>query len=143
MRRLIVAALLLAATGLALAAGRGGDGDAYRVRAQFDNALSVLPGMDVKVAGVRVGSVHAVDVDDDDPRRVDEQLPEGVERAGGERVDEEQSLRRGHLDEAEPRMVAVLADELGVETDLRTGGQVLAAGNEFLGGADDLFTRLL
>ena len=69
MRRLLVAAVLVAAAAVALAAGRGGEGGGYRVRAQFDNALSVLPGMDVKVAGVRVGSVKAVGVDDHDPRR--------------------------------------------------------------------------
>src|SRR5262249_60495499 len=82
-------------------------------------------------------------VDDDDPRRIDNQFPECVERASSEGVDEEQPLRRGDLDEAEPRMVGVLADELGVETDLRTSGQVLTAGDELLSGADDLFVRLL
>jgi virulence factor Mce-like protein len=37
----------------------------YRVRAIFDNAFSVIPGEDVKVAGVKVGRVDALDVTPD------------------------------------------------------------------------------
>jgi phospholipid/cholesterol/gamma-HCH transport system substrate-binding protein len=37
----------------------------YRVRAIFENAFSVIPGEDVKVAGVKVGSVASLDVTPD------------------------------------------------------------------------------
>ena len=39
--------------------------DAYRVRAIFDNAGFVIPGEDVKVAGVKVGSIEDVEVTPD------------------------------------------------------------------------------
>ena len=45
----------------ALAAAGGGD-DGYRVRAIFDNASFVIPGEDVRVAGVTVGSIADVDL---------------------------------------------------------------------------------
>jgi phospholipid/cholesterol/gamma-HCH transport system substrate-binding protein len=50
----------------AVAFGRGGDDDAtshYRVRAVFDNASFVIPGEDVKVAGVIAGRIEDVDLD--------------------------------------------------------------------------------
>jgi ABC-type transporter Mla subunit MlaD len=45
----------------ALAATGGGDGG-YRVRAIFDNASFVIPGEDVRVAGVTVGSIADVEL---------------------------------------------------------------------------------
>jgi virulence factor Mce-like protein len=39
--------------------------DTYRVRAIFENAFSVIPGEDVKVAGVKVGKVDDLDVTPD------------------------------------------------------------------------------
>jgi phospholipid/cholesterol/gamma-HCH transport system substrate-binding protein len=44
---------------------RGGDADAYTVRAIFDNAGFLVPGEDVKVAGVKVGKVQSLDVTPD------------------------------------------------------------------------------
>ena len=38
------------------------DGGAYKVRAIFDNAGFVIPGEDVKVAGVKVGTIDSLDV---------------------------------------------------------------------------------
>jgi ABC-type transporter Mla subunit MlaD len=65
MRRLLVigglAALLVTAGVLA---GAGG-GDAYRVRAIFDSAAFVVKGEDVKVAGVRVGTIDSLAVTPD------------------------------------------------------------------------------
>lgn len=58
---------LLGATlvgGLA-ACGGGDDENAYKVRAIFDNASFVIPGLDVKVAGVNVGEVTDVELTDD------------------------------------------------------------------------------
>ncbi|MEV4422821.1 MlaD family protein [Patulibacter sp. NPDC049589] len=49
-----------------VAFGRGGNDDAtshYRVRAVFDNASFVIPGEDVKVAGVIAGRIEDVDLD--------------------------------------------------------------------------------
>ena len=37
----------------------------YKVRAIFDNAGFVIPGEDVKVAGVKVGKIAALDVTED------------------------------------------------------------------------------
>lgn len=62
-----MALLAAAATTVGLSAcGSGsGGGDAYRVRAIFDNAFAVIPGEEVRIAGARVGTVDAVDVDRD------------------------------------------------------------------------------
>jgi ABC-type transporter Mla subunit MlaD len=60
-----VAAVLIAAALVALFVVTRGEDDAYRVRAIFDNAGFVIPGEDVKVAGVKVGSVEDVEVTPD------------------------------------------------------------------------------
>jgi ABC-type transporter Mla subunit MlaD len=52
------------AVGAALGAGGNDDGGDYRVRAIFDNASFVIAGEDVKVAGVNVGTIDSLDVDD-------------------------------------------------------------------------------
>ena len=66
MRRVAaVAAVLIAAVALAVVLARGSDDGAYRVRAIFDNAGFVIPGYDVRVAGVRVGQVEDVQVTPD------------------------------------------------------------------------------
>ncbi|MGZ8694781.1 MAG: MlaD family protein [Gaiellaceae bacterium] len=68
MRRVAAVFLLLAAAAafavVALGAGDDG-GEDYKVRAIFENAGFVIPGEDVKVAGVKVGSIDAVEVTDD------------------------------------------------------------------------------
>ncbi len=64
-RALAVAAILLVAAVLAAVALTGSEDESYRVRAIFDNAGFVIPGEDVRVAGVKVGSVEAVDVTPD------------------------------------------------------------------------------
>jgi ABC-type transporter Mla subunit MlaD len=67
MRRILGIALTLcvsaAALLLATAASNGG-GTPYRVRAIFNNAFSVIPGEDVKIAGVKVGKIESLDVTD-------------------------------------------------------------------------------
>ena len=67
MKRILAIGLILAAAGaLALAAmGAGGDDGTYKVRAIFDNAGFVIAGEDVKVAGVKVGSIDSLDVTPD------------------------------------------------------------------------------
>jgi ABC-type transporter Mla subunit MlaD len=64
MRRIALTALLVAAAaGVALlGTGAGSSGGDYEVRAIFDNAVSVIPGEDVKIAGVKVGKVSGLDV---------------------------------------------------------------------------------
>jgi phospholipid/cholesterol/gamma-HCH transport system substrate-binding protein len=43
--------------------GAGGDaGGSYRVRAVFDNASFLIPGEDVKIAGVKVGTIDSLDL---------------------------------------------------------------------------------
>ncbi len=41
------------------------DSGTYRVRAIFNNAAFVIPGMDVKIAGVRVGAIEALELTPD------------------------------------------------------------------------------
>jgi phospholipid/cholesterol/gamma-HCH transport system substrate-binding protein len=65
-RVVAVALLVLAAAAVAVVTlGASGEGGDYKVRAIFDNAGFVIPGEDVKVAGVRVGSIDSIDVTDD------------------------------------------------------------------------------
>src|SRR4051794_6151886 len=68
MRRIlgIVLTLCVSAAALLLAtAASDGGGTPYRVRAIFNNAFSVIPGEDVKIAGVKVGKIESLDVTDD------------------------------------------------------------------------------
>jgi ABC-type transporter Mla subunit MlaD len=67
MRRLIAIGSLVAAVAVIALAGTGAKDSSgtYEVRAIFDNAVSVIPGEDVKIAGVKVGSVSAIDVTSD------------------------------------------------------------------------------
>jgi ABC-type transporter Mla subunit MlaD len=63
MRRLAAIATVLAAaaTVLVLGTGASNGGGNYQVRAIFDNAVSVIPGEDLKIAGVKVGKVKSID----------------------------------------------------------------------------------
>ncbi|HWM10429.1 MAG TPA: MlaD family protein, partial [Solirubrobacteraceae bacterium] len=68
MRRVAAVVLLIAAATAFAIVGLGAGDDAsgeYKVRAIFDNAGFVIPGEDVKIAGVKVGSIDAIDVTDD------------------------------------------------------------------------------
>jgi ABC-type transporter Mla subunit MlaD len=64
MRILAPIALVIVAV-VALLLFSGGDKQTYKVRAIFDNAGFVIPGEDVKVAGVKVGKIDSLDVTDD------------------------------------------------------------------------------
>src|SRR5919199_1797840 len=67
MRRVVPIALLLAAVVavvLVVASSNGKD-HSYKVRAIFDNAGFVIPGEDVKVAGVKVGRIDSLDITPD------------------------------------------------------------------------------
>src|SRR3954454_10006615 len=67
MRRIlgIVLTLCVSAAALLLAkAASDGGGSGYKVRAIFNNAFSVIPGEDVKIAGVKVGKIESLDVTD-------------------------------------------------------------------------------
>jgi ABC-type transporter Mla subunit MlaD len=65
-RLIAIAAVLLASLVLVVAAtGAGEDGGGYKVRAIFDNAAFVIPGMDVRIGGVVVGKIAAIDLTDD------------------------------------------------------------------------------
>jgi virulence factor Mce-like protein len=63
-RVLAIGSVLIAASVLAVFAtgAAAPPPDTYRVRAIFENAFSVIPGEDVKVAGVKVGKVDDLDV---------------------------------------------------------------------------------
>ena len=66
-------ALIVAA--VVLIAARGSN-PPYQVRAIFDNAGFVIPGEDVKIAGVKVGKIADLDVTDDDKAAVVLQIDE-------------------------------------------------------------------
>ena len=65
MKRVASVLLLLALGAAAVLTTGAGDGGSYKVRAIFDNAGFVIPGEDVKVAGVKVGKVDSLDVTPD------------------------------------------------------------------------------
>jgi ABC-type transporter Mla subunit MlaD len=65
MRRILGIALTLCVSAAALllfTAASDGGGSGYRVRAIFNNAFSVIPGEDLKIAGVKVGKIESLDV---------------------------------------------------------------------------------
>lgn len=66
MRRVLLAAALVLAAGVATVAASAdsddGPQDPYVVRAVFANAFALVPGLDVKVAGVPVGKVRELEV---------------------------------------------------------------------------------
>ncbi len=66
MRRVVAVVLLLAiAAAVVVVLTRDGEGESYKVRAIFENAGFVIPGEDVKVSGVRIGSIDAIEVTED------------------------------------------------------------------------------
>ena len=63
MKRVATVTLLLAlAAAATFTLGAGDGGGSYKVRAIFDNAGFVIPGEDVKVAGVKVGKIDSMDI---------------------------------------------------------------------------------
>ncbi len=70
-RKLLVTVAVGLLVGVLVAAAGGGEDDGvYRVRAVFDNASFVIPGEDVKVAGVKVGAIDDVDVTEENKAAV-------------------------------------------------------------------------
>ena len=68
MKRVLAIGILLIATSALVVFATGAAAPPpsdYRVRAIFENAFSVIPGEDVKVAGVKVGKVDSLDVTPD------------------------------------------------------------------------------
>src|SRR3954447_11928156 len=68
MRRILGMVLTLGACAAALLLATGasdGGGSGYKVTAIFNNAFSVIPGEDVKIAGVKVGKIESLDVTND------------------------------------------------------------------------------
>jgi phospholipid/cholesterol/gamma-HCH transport system substrate-binding protein len=72
MRRVAAVLVLIAAATavVVIALGAGEEGNSYKVRAIFDNAGFVIPGEDVKVAGVKVGRIDSLDVTEDNKAAV-------------------------------------------------------------------------
>ena len=67
MRRVLAITLVMAAavTVALLGTGASDGGSDYRVRVIFDNGFALVKGLDVKVAGVKVGKIAELDVTDD------------------------------------------------------------------------------
>ena len=61
----VVGALIVIVLAVLVVTASGSGGDAYRVRAIFMNAFSAVPGEDVKIAGVKVGKIDAIDLTKD------------------------------------------------------------------------------
>lgn len=64
-KRALAGGLLLAAALIVLVLGTGASNDGggdYKVRAIFDSASFLVPGEDVKVAGVKIGAIESLDV---------------------------------------------------------------------------------
>jgi phospholipid/cholesterol/gamma-HCH transport system substrate-binding protein len=70
LRRGPLAFLLAVGIGALIASGGSGDDGVYRVRAVFDNASFLIPGEDVKVAGVKVGTIDRLDLTHDNKAAV-------------------------------------------------------------------------
>jgi phospholipid/cholesterol/gamma-HCH transport system substrate-binding protein len=64
--RRVLGLLLAAAAVLAIAGFGGGDGG-YRVRVVFDNGSGLRTGMEVRVSGLRVGTVRSIELDQSNP----------------------------------------------------------------------------
>ncbi len=62
MKRVATVLLLLSVAAAAVVTTGAGEGGSYKVRAIFDNAGFVIPGEDVKVAGVKVGKIDSMDI---------------------------------------------------------------------------------
>lgn len=65
MKRVLAIAFVLVVSGVAalVAAGAGSDAKGQEYKIEFDNAFGLTPKVDVKVGGVRAGSVSDLDVD--------------------------------------------------------------------------------
>jgi phospholipid/cholesterol/gamma-HCH transport system substrate-binding protein len=62
-RLVAILALMIVLAGVAVVVVTAGDDDSdYKVRAIFENAGFVIPGEDVKVAGVKIGKIDSLDV---------------------------------------------------------------------------------
>jgi ABC-type transporter Mla subunit MlaD len=67
-KRALAGGLLVVAALVVLVLGTGAsndDGSTYRIRAIFDSASFLVPGEDVKIAGVKVGTIESLDVTTD------------------------------------------------------------------------------
>jgi phospholipid/cholesterol/gamma-HCH transport system substrate-binding protein len=69
-RKALLVFLVAAGIGALIAASSSGGDGAYRVRAVFDNASFVIPGEDVKIAGVKVGTIEHLDLTRDNKAAV-------------------------------------------------------------------------
>jgi ABC-type transporter Mla subunit MlaD len=72
-RRVIAVAVALVAAAVVVVLGTGAkddNGGAYRVRAIFSNAFTVIPGEDVKISGVKVGKITDLEVTPDNKAAV-------------------------------------------------------------------------
>jgi virulence factor Mce-like protein len=72
------AILLVAALGVAVLVGAGGDsGGSYRVAAIFSNAAGLIPGQNVEIAGAVVGQVESIRLTPDHRARVEMEVKTG------------------------------------------------------------------
>ncbi len=77
MRRVFMIGTLIAVAAAALLVGAGGEKEAYRVDAIFDNTSGLIPGQDVKIAGARVGAVTKIELTKERKARVQMDIETG------------------------------------------------------------------
>ncbi len=70
MKRGLLVFFAAALVGALVASAGSGGGGTYRVRAVFDNASFLIPGEDVKIAGVKVGTIEKLDLTRDNKAAV-------------------------------------------------------------------------
>ena len=138
MRLVAILALMVVLAALAFVVVTGdGDGGGYQVRAIFDNAAFVIPGEDVKIAGVKVGKIDSLDVTPDNKAAVvlDDQRPRlpGLPRRR-ECTIRPQSLIGEQFVECTPTQPRAGRDRAAAEAEQDRGrpgqGPVPAAGRE-------------
>ncbi|MFL5843947.1 MAG: MlaD family protein [Solirubrobacteraceae bacterium] len=129
MRRILAVTLALscAAALAVLGTGAGDDSSAtYEVRAIFQNAFSLVPGEDVKIAGVRVGSIKSLDVTPEQQAAVVLTIDRpgfGDWRKDAECTIRPQSLIGEKFVECSPTQARPAGDQLPPELDVIPDGQ--------------------
>src|SRR5579884_1677098 len=82
-------------------------------------------------------------MNDDHTGRIDDELPESIERSSRQWIDEVETIRRRNLHQTQARMVGILADKLCIEAETGTFRQLSTTGLQVFRMRNDLFPHLL
>ena len=86
MRRIAVILMSVVAAGVSLAAGAGADEDAHTYKIEMYNAFGLVTGSDVRVAGVNVGAITDLTINEDKRAVVTVELEGELTRLGDETI---------------------------------------------------------